>query len=145
MSETCDVNVLVYATNGASAQHHASRELIGRLAVGPALVRLLWPVVFRYLRLVTHPSVLAAPLSPAEAQANISDLIDRPHVRMVGEADGFWSFYSAVAHDVRPRGKLVPDAHLVALMHQHGITTMWTYDRDFRKFSGITVREPSLG
>lgn len=27
-------------------------------------------------------------------------------------------------------------------MHQHGISTIWTHDRDFRKFDGITVRDP---
>jgi uncharacterized protein len=45
----------------------------------------------------------------------------------------------------KPRGSLVADAHLVALMHQHGIATIWSRDRDFRKFEGITVRDPFAG
>ena len=36
----------------------------------------------------------------------------------------------------------VPDAHLVALMREHGVVTMWSNDRDFRKFDGITVKNP---
>ena len=40
------------------------------------------------------------------------------------------------------RGNLVPDAHLVALMRQHGVRTIWTHDRDFRKFNGIRVVDP---
>jgi uncharacterized protein len=27
-------------------------------------------------------------------------------------------------------------------MRQHGISTVWSHDRDFRKLSGITVRDP---
>jgi len=27
-------------------------------------------------------------------------------------------------------------------MHQHGISTIWSHDRDLRKFGGITVRDP---
>jgi len=50
--------------------------------------------------------------------------------------------YRRIADDVSPRGNLVPDAHLVALMHQHGISTVWSHDRDLRKFGGITVRDP---
>ena len=38
-------------------------------------------------------------------------------------------------------GELVPDAHLVALLHQHGVTTLYTHHRDFRKFKRIRVRE----
>jgi len=32
-----------------------------------------------------------------------------------------------------------PDA---ALMRQHGVTTIYSRDRDFRKYDGITVRDP---
>ncbi|HEV2088906.1 MAG TPA: PIN domain-containing protein, partial [Cryptosporangiaceae bacterium] len=62
--------------------------------------------------------------------------------RMAGEAEGFWDVYRLVSDPVLPRGSLVPDAHLVALMRQHGVATIWTHDRDFRKFDGVTVRDP---
>lgn len=145
MSQTFDVNVLVYATHRASPFHKAAKTLIERFLAGPELVYLLWPVVFGYLRIVTHPSLLDAPLSPAVAADNIDQFISRPHVRHVGEADGFWPTYRLVADTVRPRGNLVPDAYLVALMRQHGVSMIWSHDRDFRKFEGITVRDPFAG
>jgi predicted nucleic acid-binding protein len=40
------------------------------------------------------------------------------------------------------RGILVPDAHLAAVLRQSGITTLYTHDRDFRKFAFLDVREP---
>ena len=40
------------------------------------------------------------------------------------------------------RGNLVPDAHLAALLRQHGIRTLYTNDSDFRKFSFLDVRNP---
>jgi len=43
---------------------------------------------------------------------------------------------------VAPTGNLVPDAHLVALMLENGVRTIMTRDRDYRKFRGITVRDP---
>ncbi len=36
----------------------------------------------------------------------------------------------------------MPDAHVVALMHQHGVGTFYSRDRDFRKFDGITAVDP---
>lgn len=142
MSQTLDVNVLVYATHRASPFHDRARALVERLAAGPELVYLLWPVALGYLRIVTHPRLLDAPLAPAVAAANIEQLVAQPHVRAVGELDDFWSVYRRIADDVLPKGNLVPDAHLVALMHQHGISTIWSHDRDLRKFGGITVRDP---
>jgi uncharacterized protein len=40
------------------------------------------------------------------------------------------------------RGNLVPDAHLVALMRENEVVSIWTHDRDFRKFEGIRVSDP---
>ena len=61
---------------------------------------------------------------------------------MAGEDEEFWAQYERVASEVRPRGNLVADTHLVALMRQHGISTVWSHDREFRKFSGLNVRDP---
>jgi hypothetical protein len=47
-----------------------------------------------------------------------------------------------VTKDVSTRGNLVPDAHLAALLSQHGVVTLYTRDRDFRKFSFLDVRDP---
>jgi predicted nucleic acid-binding protein len=44
--------------------------------------------------------------------------------------------------DVSPTGNLVSDAHIVALMRDNGVRTILTRDRDYRKFTGITVRDP---
>ncbi len=145
MSETFDVNVLVHATNRGSPFHEPAKALVERFLAGPSLVYLLWPVALGYLRIVTHPTLLDAPLAPAVAADNIQQLTSRPHVRQVGEADGFWLVYRRIADAVNPRGNLVPDAHLVALMHQHGISTIWSHDRDFRRFEGISVRDPFAG
>jgi hypothetical protein len=142
VSETFDVNVLVYATHRGSPFHNKAKALVERFVSGPDIIYLLWPVALSYLRIVTHPTLLDAPLAPTAAADNIEQFISQPHVRQVGEVEGFWPVYRRVAAAVEPKGNLVPDAHLVALMRQHGIATIWSHDRDFRKFEGITVRDP---
>jgi toxin-antitoxin system PIN domain toxin len=142
MSQTIDTNILIYATHTASPFHERALALIEHLVAGPALAYVLWPAVLGYLRIVTHPSILEAPLSSDEAMSNIGSVIAPAHIRLAGEGADFWPRFRRVAADVKPRGKLVPDSHLVALMHEHGVSTIWTHDRDFRKFSGITVKDP---
>ena len=72
----------------------------------------------------------------------MTSLLARPQVRVVGEAAGFWDSYRTIAKEVRPRGNLVPDAHLVALMQRHGVSLIWTHNRDLRRFDAITVMDP---
>jgi toxin-antitoxin system PIN domain toxin len=141
MSVTVDANVLVYASNEAEPVHEAARQLVERLAAGPEIVYLFWPTIMGYLRIVTHPAVLPRPLGPKEAISNMDGLIAAPHVRTPGEEDGFWGLYLATGGE-SDRGNDIPDSHLVALMRQHGVRTIFTRDRDFRRFDGITVEDP---
>ena len=142
MSATVDVNVLLYASDSSSRFHDGALTLLDRLIQGPDLFYLFWPVIMGYLRIATHPAIFTHPLPTDEAAANVEDLLSLPHARTAGEDEGFWKLYRATTSDVPIRGNLVRDAHLVALMRQHGITTLWTRDRDFRKFDGIQVRDP---
>jgi toxin-antitoxin system PIN domain toxin len=95
-----------------------------------------------YLRIATHPAIFDRPLAFADARANIQALLDLPNVQAVGEHDRFWREFGVVADDVGPTGNLVSDAHIVALMRENGVRTIVTRDRDYRKFSGVTVRDP---
>ena len=142
MSDTVDTNILVYATHTASPFHERSRALVEHLVAGPSLAYILWPAILGYLRIVTHPNILGSPLSCDDAMSNIEALIAPSHVRVAGEGDDFWASLRTVAADVKPRGNLFPDAHLVALMREHGVSTIWSHDRDLRKFRGITVKDP---
>jgi hypothetical protein len=144
LSVTLDANVLVYASNEAELVHEPARRLVERLVAGPEIVYLFWPTIMGYLRIVTHPSLLPRPLSPPDAIANVGSLIVAPHIRTPGEGNGFWELYLATRNDP-DRGNDVPDGHLAALMRQHGVRTIYTRDRDFRRFDGIAVEDPFEG
>lgn len=140
MSATVDANILVYASNESDTHHEAAAALVARLAVGPQLLYLFWPTLLGYLRLVTHPAILPRPLATAHAMHNVEQLVRPAHVRTPGEGDGFWAHYRAVAGD-DTRGNHVPDAHLAALMRQHGVRVVYTRDRDFRRYDDVEARD----
>jgi len=142
VSYTVDANVLLYASDESSPVHARARELVGRLADGPEIAYLYWPTVMAYLRVATHPAVFARPLSIVEALGNVEQLLARPHVRTTGEGEAFWRSFRDVADDALPSGNLVPGAHLVAVMLENDVRTIWTRDRDFRRFPRIEVRDP---
>jgi toxin-antitoxin system PIN domain toxin len=142
VSYTLDANLLLYASDESSPYHERSRELIAQAAHGPEIVYLFWPTIMAYLRIATHPAVFRQPLSTTEAIGNMDALIGRPHVQTPGEQESFWTRFVAVASDARPAGNTVPDTQIVSLMLIHGVKTIWTHDRDFRRFRGIEVHDP---
>src|SRR5262249_12469916 len=93
VSSSVDVNLLLYASDEASPRYAAAREFLDRRAADPELFCLAWPTLMSYLRIATHPSIFAAPLSPAEALANVEALLALPQVRALSEAHGFLETY----------------------------------------------------
>ena len=141
MSATVDTNILLYAANADDEAYPVAWALLERLAAGPDLFYLFWPTIMGFLRIATHPAIFPNPRSPEQALAAITALVDRSNVRTPAEADGFWELYRATA-DAQTRGNHVPDAHIAALMRQHGVTVIYTRDKDFRRYDGIDARDP---
>ena len=142
MSFTFDASVLLYASDETSPYHPQARRFLDQVARSDELVYLFWPTVMAYLRIATHPAIFERPLSPADAVGNIERLLALTHVQTLGEQDRFWPTYRRVAAEADARGNLVPDAHVVALMVENGIRTVWTHDRDYRRFSAIETQDP---
>lgn len=142
MSFACDVNVLLYASDAASPVHAQAAEFLRRATTEGDLFCLGWPTLMSYLRVSTHPGIFKTPLTPERALGNVESLTALPRVRLLAEEPGFLDVYRAVCDGVTVRGNLVPDAHLVALLRQHGVRTLYTRDADFRKFPFLDVRDP---
>ncbi len=142
MSFGIDVNVLLYASDAASPMHPRAVAFLRQCAADREVFCLAWITVMSYVRMATHPSIFSRPLSYEEAVGNVDGLLAIPHCRILSEEEGFWEIYREVTRAVPARGNLVPDAHLAALLRQHGVVTIYTHDRDFRKFSFLDVRDP---
>jgi toxin-antitoxin system PIN domain toxin len=142
MSYTVDVNVLLYASDQASPKYDKAIQFLQSRASDPELFCIFWLTLMAYIRISTHPSIFSQPLSPGEALGNVESLIGLPRVRVLSEDDGFLAIYRQVTGKLPVRGNLVPDAHLAALLLQHGVTKIYTADSDFKKFEFLEVSNP---
>lgn len=142
MSSTVDANVLLYASDSLSPHHENAQDFLRARAAEPDIFYLFWPVIMAYLRVATHPAIFEQPLDPVAAASNIANLLHLPQVRTEGETESFWEMWQATTTGMVVRGNAVPDAHLVALMRAHGVGTIWSRDRDLRKFGSIRVLDP---
>lgn len=142
MSLAIDANVLIDAVNVDGPSYERAAARLQRALDSEEPVFLFWPVVMAFLRVTTHPAVFPVPLPFDRAVEKVESLLALANVRITGERDGFWEVYKEVTGNAGVRGKLVHDAHIVALMRQHEVRTILTSDRDFRRFDGIRVVNP---
>jgi uncharacterized protein len=142
VSFALDANILLYASDSGSPHHERARVFLESCMRQRDLFCIGWPTVMTYLRIATHPAVFNRPLTPDEAMTNVETLLRLPHARFLAEEDGFWDLYREMTAHVPTRGNLVPDAHLAALLRQHGVRTLYTHDRDFLQFPFLEVRDP---
>ena len=142
MSFSVDVNVLLFASDTGSPHHRRATAFLGEQALGGEPFYLTWLTAMSYLRIATHPRIFDQPLTPETALGNLRRLMDRPSVRMIGEGPEFLDRYAGLAEGGPIRGNLVPDAHLAALLLQHGIRVLYTHDADFLRFRFLEVRDP---
>ena len=142
MSYSLDANVLLFASDRSSDRYAVARGFLDSCAASPEVLCLTWPTIMAYLRIATHPSIFSAPLTPDEALSNVQALLDLLHARVVSERDGFMEAYLHVTGRTTVRGNLVPDAHVAAILFQNGVRTVYSNDRDLRKFEVLDVRDP---
>jgi toxin-antitoxin system PIN domain toxin len=142
VSFAIDANVLLYASDVDNPHHPRAAQLLQEWVRAREILYLPWPAIMAYLRIATHTNVFASPLTPSEAQGNIDSLLMVPHVGVLAEGPKFWQCYLETAKGLIVRGNLVPDAHIAALMLEHGVREIVTNDSDFLKFTSLRVVNP---
>ena len=60
----------------------------------------------------------------------------------MAELNWFLAAYARVVKGSSVRGNLVPDPHVATILLQHGFRTLYSNDRDFRKFEFLDVKNP---
>jgi predicted nucleic acid-binding protein len=64
---------------------------------------------------------------------------------VLSEGPRFWKTYREISGELPVRGNLVPDAHIAALLFEHGIREIGTNNADFRKFDFLRAVNPFAG
>lgn len=142
MIAAVDTNILIYAHRAECAEHRKARRLLSRLAEADIPWALAWPCVYEFLRVVTHPKVFHPVTSLAVAWQNIYALLQSPSLLTLTETERHAPILAGILADTAISGNILHDAHIVALMIEHGVREIYTADADFGRFSGIKATNP---
>jgi toxin-antitoxin system PIN domain toxin len=137
-----DTNILVYAHREEAPHHAASLKLLKKLAEGAEPWALPWICIYEFMRVVTHARIFHPPTPTAIAWQACQALISSPSVRLLQETERHERVAADLFRSAKVEGNLIHDAHIVALMLEHGVREIITADQDFHRFKQITVVSP---
>jgi hypothetical protein len=137
-----DANVLLYAYDSADPRHPQAARWLEAAIGGTEAVGLGLTTVLAFIRIATDPRVYALPIDAALAIELVESWLRRTNVHLIGPTDAHWRTLADLAVDGQARGPVLMDAHLAALVLEHG-ATLASVDRDFSRFPGVRTIDPT--
>ena len=101
-----------------------------------------WPCIYEFIRVVTYPRVFDPPTDLESALDDLDSLLQSPSLTLLREGPRHSVFMQRLLRSGQAAVNLAHDAHSAALIVEHGVSELWTADRDFARFPGIRVRNP---
>jgi toxin-antitoxin system PIN domain toxin len=139
-----DTNLLVHAHREDSPWHPAAYACIQELAGGAESWAIPWPCIHEFLAVVTHPRIYSPPTPRIVALDQVSAWLESPGLVLLGETNLHWQILQSLIEGAKVVGPRVHDARVAALCVQHGITELWSADRDFQGFQGLVTHNPLI-
>ena len=93
---------------------------------------------------MTNPRIFREPLSSQHAADAIDALLESPTARLIAEAPGYWPILRQLVTETKVAGPRIHDARIAAVCLAHGVTELWTADRDFSRFPALRTRNPCV-
>jgi uncharacterized protein len=140
-----DTNLLLYAHRRDSPFHEAAVEQIRVLAESRLAWGIPWPCIHEFYSVATNPRAYRPPSTIDEAMLQIEAWLAAPRLVLLHETPDHWDVLRGLLTSGRVMGGMVHDARIAALCLQHGVRELWSADRDFNRFPGLTVRNPLVG
>lgn len=139
-----DTNILIYAHRPEAPHHKTAAAAVRRLAEGHAPWAIPWPCIHEFLSVSTNPRIFNPPSPPATAIQQVEIWRESPSLHLLHEPHGYWDHLRTAFLTGKLRGAQVHDARIHAICQANGVRELWSADRDFSRFRGLTIVNPCL-
>ena len=140
-----DSNILVYAHRIDSPWYAHAYQVVAELAEGESPWAIPWPCIVEFLGVATNPRIYQPPSRLHEALEQVRSWLESPSLVLLSESTGFFPTLATTLNQAGVVGARVHDARIAALCIHHGVTTLYTADRDFSRFARLHTRNPLVG
>lgn len=137
-----DTQILIYAHRQESAWHERARDRLAELAASPVPWAVPMHCLTEFYAKVTQNGPYRPPTAPSVAVAQIDEWLSAPRVSVLDENSRTWLVLRDLLLAARTTGPRAYDARIAAVCIQHGVTELWTNDRDYLAFPALRLRNP---
>ncbi len=137
-----DTNILIYAHREESPWYETAYTALEQLVEGRSDWAIPWPSVHEFLAIVTHPRIYDPPSTRHQALQQVDEWLGSPTVQLLSESTDHWPRLKQLITIGQISGPKTHDAKIAALCLGHGVTELWTADRDFSRFPDLICRNP---
>ena len=138
-----DTNILVSAAEVGRPEHSACRQLLDGARIGREPWHVTWSIVYEFLSVITHHRSLEHPWSISKAWEFVTALLESPGLTVLTQTPRHAEIAAQLARETPGlRGSLLHDAHIAAVMREHGIRRIYTRDMHFHHFPFLEVIDP---
>lgn len=137
-----DTNILVYAHRRDSPFHSAALDTLTLLGNGSAPWAIPWPCVHEFISITTHPRIYSPPTSIDTALIFLENWFQSKSLLLLSEGETHFAHLTKLSRRAKLSGPKVHDARIAALCLAHGVTLLYTADRDFSLFPELKSRNP---
>ncbi len=137
-----DTNLLVHAHREDSEFHSTALPVLLDLAERGDRWCIPWPCLHEFLALTTHPRIYDPPTPIPRAFETLEVWLNSPACEMIGEETGYFEELRDLSIGGKIAGPAVHDARVAAICIHHGVSVLWTADRDFSRFGSLKTYNP---
>lgn len=140
-----DANAWLYLANPQSPFHAKVGKALAEILSGRRAFAVSWQVFYEFMRCATDPRVYENPVPWKEAFGFISRVFGSMNARVLTEGTSHTEALEHVMGEAGfSRGHFIHDCHIAALLYENSIDRIITADHDFRRFSFLTVIDPTV-
>lgn len=136
-----DTNVLIYAHRRDSPFFDAASRQLTRLVDRGEPWAIPWPCVHEFYNTTTNPRRMSVPTSIPDTLHQVDAWVSAGAV-FLAEGSDHLSILRGLVDKGRVIGPRIHDARIAAICLSHGISELWTADRDFSRFPALRTRNP---
>jgi toxin-antitoxin system PIN domain toxin len=137
-----DTNILVYAHIASSPWNERAYAALAELAESGFAWAIPWHCLHEFYAIVTHPKIYKPATGHRDALDQLDKWLEAPTLTLLPEGAGTWPLLRQLLAAAKVIGPAVYDARIAAVCLEHGVTELWSADRDFSRFPSLRIRNP---
>lgn len=125
-------------------QHAAALQAFSTLSSSASAWAIPWPCIHEFIAIVTGPIFKKNATPLVIALDAVDAWLSHPNCKALNESAEYFGIFSGLSQRAKTVGVAIHDARIAAICLEHGVSELWTSDRDFQSYPDLKTRNPLI-